>query len=406
MYFHDLVLALGIVLSCVGFCQSQDAQKSLWHKLFTSGATPPPREGAIVSSYEFDNYLFIVLFGGRNSGGYLGDIWVFDLISWIQYAPSGVSPSPRSSFVGGTYGNKLVIMGGQGSDGALNDLWEYDSNQQIWTNLDKVGSTRPGRRYGHGGGVVTLKNGLSYLLVSHGFGTTQHWKDTWAYPLDDSTGWFEITPRQGEIPFARGLVASATNYGASDALLGMYGGCGSGGYGLCPSNEMWLLRVDDLNDRQNFSLSWELAPTCISARNYGAMAFMRSNPSADSVFVVYGGSSGSPFIKDDKSGQMNVFNVETKEWKQYAQQDADGNVLPSTGSSQSALDLGKEDGLIILQVGGTSDLYLSPVLNNATNELPCTHNPMMGLRTSHGVLMGIAWGFLIPMGIFVARFYC
>jgi hypothetical protein len=135
------------------------------------------------------------------------------------------------------------------------------------------------------------------------------------------------------------------------------------------------------------------------------MTFTASYPSGDAVLLVYGGSSGSPFIKDDKSGQMNVFNLETKEWKQYAQQDNVGNALPSTGSNQSALGSNFYDG-IILQVGGTSDFYFSTVGDDSTNELPCAraHSPMVGLRTSHGVLMGIAWGFFIPMGIFVARF--
>ncbi len=75
----------------------------------------------------------VVLFGGANAGGVLGDTWEWDGTAWVQRATTGI-PARRASQM--TYDfrrHKIVLFGGiePGSSGNKRDTYEWDG--ETWT---------------------------------------------------------------------------------------------------------------------------------------------------------------------------------------------------------------------------------------------------------------------------------
>jgi len=84
----------------------------------------------------------VVLFGGTNSSGYLGDTWTFDGGSWtlVDVPPA---PPARQGASMATLGNEIVLFGGQSNKGDLSDTWTFDGGS--WTLIDA--STAPSARH-------------------------------------------------------------------------------------------------------------------------------------------------------------------------------------------------------------------------------------------------------------------
>src|SRR5207253_2750116 len=67
-----------------------------WNQLSTSGDLPPARFNA-AAVYD-DASQRLVVFGGANASGRLGDVWTLSLSGapvWSQLTPRGTAPSPR-----------------------------------------------------------------------------------------------------------------------------------------------------------------------------------------------------------------------------------------------------------------------------------------------------------------------
>ncbi len=123
-----------------------------WTQVATPRA-PSPRANA---SMVYDNATNqIILFGGQNAEGALGDTWALNVLTmtWTQLQPNG-SPSPRAA-AGMTYDyldQYLVLFGGynngtgNASKRVYNDTWTFSSN--TWTQLATTGAPSP--RYGLG----------------------------------------------------------------------------------------------------------------------------------------------------------------------------------------------------------------------------------------------------------------
>jgi len=100
-----------------------------WEKLELEPEESPPARSYGTLTYDVSRGR-AVLFGGRNNGGYLEDVWEWDGTDWAEIEASGTRPAARSGH-GAAYDserNGVVIVGGVGSTGALNDSWEWSGS--------------------------------------------------------------------------------------------------------------------------------------------------------------------------------------------------------------------------------------------------------------------------------------
>ena len=82
----------------------------------------------------------LVLFGGQNSSGFIGDTWVWNGATWIQQTPPASPPvREAASMAYDTATGNLVLFGGANSiTGFLADTWVW--NGVTWTQQLLPGS--------------------------------------------------------------------------------------------------------------------------------------------------------------------------------------------------------------------------------------------------------------------------
>ena len=88
------------------------------------------------------------LFGGCSSGFGpcpQGDLWVLDLKAnrWIELAPGGVKPSPRSnpSLAYDARKGEILLYGGKTDSGKSAEAWTYSVARNVWTKVEVTGPT-------------------------------------------------------------------------------------------------------------------------------------------------------------------------------------------------------------------------------------------------------------------------
>ena len=87
----------------------------------------------------------VVLFGGSEASGPVGDTWTWDGERWRVLTPA-TAPPPRV-FAGMTYDSRrkrVLMFGGRGATGVLADLWSWDGT--TWTELQPPASPPPRER--------------------------------------------------------------------------------------------------------------------------------------------------------------------------------------------------------------------------------------------------------------------
>ncbi|GBG27473.1 Cytochrome b561 and DOMON domain-containing protein At3g61750 [Hondaea fermentalgiana] len=414
---YRLVPLLAALATLIG---GATAQTPTWEEvqLINNGMSPPARHFAIMAPWPSNQSL--VLFGGVVTGAVDEDdesaaAYIFDTVSesWRIVASANEGPTSRFSLVGGVDDDtgRLIIFGGQTPDlEVYNDVWTLDLVSGVWTQvLDGTTAGSPGSRYGMAGGLTTVQ-GQDYLLVSHGFDTRERLDDSFALRLSDMQ-WLSIDTSDSDIPTPRCLVASAALNPASapdEALLAMYGGCGSGGYGPCPSSESWILEVEGLSATATSATgTWRgPGPTCLHGRNFGAMA--ADSSVGDGTFFLYGGAGGV-LVSQDAPGQLNTLSnaLDNDLWKQVDLAQGAGTEVPSQPAAQSSM--ATMDGDLYLQVATSTSLWrlsYGPTFAalQSLESLECNDDPIPAWRVAHFTLMGLGWGFFIPLGVFIARF--
>ena len=150
-----------------------------------NGVDAPSPRYVHAMAYDSDRGV-VVLFGGRDEMGRLGDTWEWDGSAWtLAHAgdPAGVNaPSPRDGH-GMAYDDDrgvLVLYGGAGAEpGYRSDTWEWDGSD--WTLVATGG---PGPRRGH---AMACSTHRTVLFGGHD-GTSQL-DDTWEW---DGETWMGI----------------------------------------------------------------------------------------------------------------------------------------------------------------------------------------------------------------------
>lgn len=198
----------------------------------TPSVSPSARSNMSMAYDAADNE--VVLFGGQNSSGFLGDTWVFGVSgTWTLLSPT-TSPSPRAgaAMVYDHEDGYLVLFGGRNAQGALGDTWTFLHG--IWTQLSPTNSPSP--RYG--ASIIDAADLLSLagqegqpqvvFLIAGTNGTT-FYGDTWAFLAGN---WTLVPPTvPGLVPFAFGTVSDDWD----DGHVAVFTGLGLGGM----VNQFW-----------------------------------------------------------------------------------------------------------------------------------------------------------------------
>ena len=256
-----------------------------WSRVAFDGAAPAPRrDHSLVSDGER-----LYVFGGRDGGGPLGDLWIYDLqaATWSQIALEG-GPGARFGHNGAwdAARGRALIFGGQAGAAFFDDLWEYDPAAGRWFQAKLNSPTSPAARYG----AASALDGDGRLLVTHGFTSTGRFDDSWAYDFA-AEGW-EALAIQGPLPVERCLVRGVWDPRSNHLL--MFGGQTTAEPFL---GDTWALA----------GLAWrEIIPAeSPSPRNFYAMAFDEDRDRA----VLAGGASADGLLND-----VWLFDATREQW--------------------------------------------------------------------------------------------
>ena len=226
----------------------------------------------------------VVVFGGRNAAGLLGDTWEWDGESWTQVADSGPSKRFGHAMAFDRNRQRVVLFGGD-SSGRLSDTWEWDGNE--WVQQEDTG---PSARVHPAMAYDTSRN---RLVLFGGAAQDAGLGDTWEW---DGTAWTEESDF-GPDPCAGGAMVFK---GSRAALFG----------GMASIASPPPLPVPTLFDR-----SWEWDGRHWTARQdmgpgprvFHAMAFDETR----SRVVLFGGSA-API-----GGDGSAAGVRGDTWEQF-----------------------------------------------------------------------------------------
>ena len=164
-----------------------------------SGPRPAPRKDSTLVYDPVNSTL--LLFGGREKGQAINDLWSFDLETrmWTEMEAAGPSPRFGHLAVFDVKRSRMVVFSGQAGTTFFNDTWAYDPATGQWEELEPEGDL-PVTRYGSCSGY-DADNDVFY--ISHGFTNSGRFDDTWSFNLETES-WTDLSP-SGDRPVKRCL---------------------------------------------------------------------------------------------------------------------------------------------------------------------------------------------------------
>lgn len=167
-----------------------DPVANTWADL--TGPTAPSARGVHSMVYDSD-FGQIVLFGGYNDTGELGDTWVYDPVAstWADLQPAGDLPSPRRAHAMAydPVSGQMILFGGYNGSTVLNDTWAYDPATNTWTELAPAGAV-PVARANH---RMVYDEAAGQVIIFGGYDGQNELYDTWAYDPATNT-WTDLDP--------------------------------------------------------------------------------------------------------------------------------------------------------------------------------------------------------------------
>jgi len=228
-----------------------DLDSYSWTQVSTSGSPPPP-VGGHTSIYDPVEHRMLV-FGGGIDGGILTGVYELDLDSyiWSLLSTTGEVPTARWDHcaVYNSQNHSMVIFGGRDLGGALDDLWMlylHTSAGLVWQRIKSYG---PSERMGQRAIYVPDRNSM---LV---FGGSNYWvepwpyfhyNDLWEFNFDTQT-WSQLFPATKVLPPARD--ANLACYDGMNNRMLIFGGIGDYDVIL---NDLWELDLTTLSWRRSF----------------------------------------------------------------------------------------------------------------------------------------------------------
>ncbi|MGH2588556.1 MAG: Kelch repeat-containing protein, partial [Dehalococcoidia bacterium] len=212
----------------------------------------------------------VLLFGGYDGSGSLGDTWIWDGTAWSQLTPV-TSPPPRdsASIAFDAANGSLVLFGGQVTTAAgrtlLDDTWVW--NGETWMQADPAAS--PSAR---SGAALAYDPASQTLVLFGGSGESGVLGDTWTW---DGTTWTEQSPATSPAPRFDASMISHTPTGTV-LLFGGNGHCSPN-----PCDDTWFWGGD----------AWTEAQGAVHpSGRYGAgMAIIGGQGIAAGTVVLFGG---------------------------------------------------------------------------------------------------------------------
>ena len=266
----------------------------------TTWPSPVPRRFGSACAYD-GVHREMWIFGGYDGTSFLNDVWVRPAGgagTWTQVIAAGAAPSSRvySTWVFDAAADRLVLFGGAESAGIVGDTWQLDlSGTPTWSQLSPTG-TAPGGRYIHDATLDPVRDRMLVFGGADNFGLTN---DCWALDLSPPTPvWSQIVP-SGALPPARSWPSIV--YDPADDRLVLFGGNGSlSGEAPHPLQDTWSLNLSGAPAWTPASPPGALAPARRGQRACYDSALGR--------MIVVGGNDGSVYLNDcwalDLSGAM------------------------------------------------------------------------------------------------------
>ena len=201
----------------------------------------------------------LVLFGGEDGPGVLGDTWSYDVTNsqWRELLPS-TSPSARTraAMVYDSSTGSLLLFGGQ-LPGApdSNETWAFNTSSSTWTDLHA--SSAPPGRYAH----AMAYDSDSAEVVLFGGKTGPEANDTWVYN-STTNSWRAMAPLQAP----PGRMSHMMAFDRQHGTVILFGGYSGGGM----VNDTWTydLLADEWKEvdsplvpstRQNAAMDYDAA---------------------------------------------------------------------------------------------------------------------------------------------------
>ncbi len=191
-----------------------------WVRIAPS-TSPSPRADAQVAYDSVDG--MVLLFGGHGPGGPLGDLWKFSGGRWTNLSATLTFPTAPSARWGAAFtmdykDRGVLLFGGTNGSGALGDTWMFVRN--AWSSI-AVGATHPSERWG---AAMTFDAADNYILLFGGNSSTgSALGDAWRYALGS---WRTVNVRGGP----PSLIGAAAVYEGRDRLTLLTGGASGSGY--------------------------------------------------------------------------------------------------------------------------------------------------------------------------------
>ncbi|MEM4308836.1 MAG: kelch repeat-containing protein [Thermoplasmata archaeon] len=281
---------------------------------------PSERYGhAMAYAPDFD---FILMFGGYNSSGYLGDTWIFYPSNGTWHQQTALTSPQARSYGGLAYdilAKKFVLFGGYNGSAYLDDTWCFDPTTKNWTLLWP--STKPSPRAYFG-----MTHVLNLGVVVHGgYDGSNQLADLWVYNSSTNVWTPKYTPPSPRYGYA--CVAIPVR----NAMFLF------GGYSSNYAGDTWLYFFTN-NTWVNLT-----NPTSPSPRVYPALTYDAVND----VVILFGGYDGTNYLADTW-----VYDFAQSKWI---------NKMPGSspeGRSQAGCAFIEESGVLLLY-GGYNGLYLA-----------------------------------------------
>jgi hypothetical protein len=260
-------------------------------------ASPSGRDSASMAYDPSSGQL--VLFGGEDASGNLGDTWTWNGATWTLASDAGPLARDTASMAYDPSSGQLVLFGGIDGDGDdLNDTWTWDGT--TWSQVDDIGNpgcttscpTSPPVR---DSASMAYDPSSSQLVLFGGENDDSgNLNDTWTW---DGTTWSQVddvgfpgcTTSCPTSPSARDTATMADDEGLSDLVL-------FGGSGLSDLGDTWTWdgttwsQVDDIGD-PGCTTSCPASP---SARFSSSMA----DDLSSSQLVLFGGDGPHGLLGD------------------------------------------------------------------------------------------------------------
>lgn len=195
----------------------------VWFEL-TPPQSPPARYGASMAYDGRSGDDYVVLFGGMGVAGILGDTWTFLRGEWLDITSStgAKSPSPRfdavMAFDASAEVDKIVLFGGEDATGFLGDTWTFVNGSWSQPSQSFSPAARAGASFAYDGA-----SGTHYLLLFGGFAGFSILGDTWEFA---GPGQWSPVATTGPAP----RYAASLAYDSTDGYLLLYGGANATSY--------------------------------------------------------------------------------------------------------------------------------------------------------------------------------